>query len=543
MIDIVNETFVEQYFLYTAILGKYCDKARLFNYVADLFFIPQASREYLFKLSEEEPVRDIVTYGDAMRYSRVRQYCELNDYMLVHDDAQEMVSIKSKVIKLAVSNNLIADANTTQAQIYKALMDTALAGNVVAMRALGTLQCEGIFVDKQVESGLKNLHKACQWGDMVSMLALAKYLRETNDHVALQKCLNRLSAVVENTKYEFLLTLLEQNCDVKATKKSEEILLLKKGIAANKVKADVYHPLSARLIFGNAIDIKDKEKILFSDNKAILSEVCDLPLKLSYDDLSLNLDALDTMPLKRNQEQKNLKTKLLNSDLRQHDGYRPLCLASESDYALETYVDAIVSTFEPSTNHCEMLDVADLKSYDFEPTASNVFARSCNDDKNNIFVLTLKGDIDNATLQQVKNFLSSAKRRRFRLNTPRVTLDLSPILPICVCDESNASKLGNAVERVNVADISAEEKQHIVMEMLARKSELYKTKSITMDKEVMDTLCSCSPASIERTLDKLFSEQRFNNKFTAITVELFKPYEKTLKCHSAKAFGFGGYVK
>ena len=541
MIDIVNETFLQQYFLFVAILGKYCDRARVFNYVADLFFIPQASRQYLFKLSEEEPVSGIATYADAMRYSRVRQYCELNDYTLVHDDAQEMISIKSRAIKLAVSNNLASDANATQAQIYKALIDTALAGNIVAMRTLGVLQCEGIFVDKQVDCGLKYLNKACQWGDMVSMLALVRYLRESGDTMALQQCLNRISAVVEHTKYQFLLTMLEQSCGVKATQNSQEILLLKKGIAANKVKAEAYQPLAARLIFGNAIDIKDKEKILFSDNKAILSEVCDLPLKLTYGDLSINVDAVSTMPLKRKQEQSDIKTKLLNSDLRQHDSYRPLCLVSDSGYVLDMYVDAIVSAFEQ--NHCERIDVADLKSYDFEPTASNVFVRSCNDDKNNIYILTLKGDIDSANLQQVKSFVCSAKRRRFRLNSPRVSLDLSPILPICVCDEANAAKLGNAVECVNVSSISATEKQEIVTEMLKRNSKLYKTKPITADKEVIDTLCGCSPSAIERVLDKLFSEQRFNSKFKTITVELFKPYEKTLKAHNTKAFGFGGYAK
>ncbi|MCH5156351.1 MAG: hypothetical protein J1G02_00565 [Clostridiales bacterium] len=541
MINIVNETFLAQYFLYASALGKYCDKVRVFNYLADLFYIPQASKDYLFKLSEDEPIKEIVTYGDAMRYSRIRQYCELNEYTLVDDDMQEMVSIKSKAIKLALSNNLAADANATQAQICKALSDTALAGNIVAMRLLGTLQCEGIFVDKQLDIGLKNLNKAGQWADLVSLLALTRYLYASNDTVALQECLNRLAATVENSNFEYLLETVEQNCGIKHTCKSQEIALLKKGVASNKVKSEAFQPMCARLIFGNAIDIKDKEKVLFSDNKAILSEVCDLPLKLSYNDLSLNLDSLQSMPLKRKQEQSDIKTKLRNSDLRQHDGYRPLCLVSESGYVLEAYLEAIVSAV--SANHCERIDVADLKPYDFDPTASNVFVRSCNDDKNNVYILTLKGDVDNTAIGHVKSFLNSAKRRRFRLNTPRVTLDLSPILPICVCDEANATKLGNSVECVNLADISAEEKQDIVKVLLDKKSKLYMTKPISADKDVVDMLCNCSPNAIERALDKLFSEQRFNSKFTVITAELFKPYEKILKGNSRNAYGFGGYSK
>ena len=542
MLHIISETFLQQYFLYCAILGKYCNRLMLFNEVADLFFISDEEREYLFALSEDEPVRDIVTYGDAMRYSRVRQYCEFSEYTLIYDDAQEMVSIKSKAIMLAVNNNLYADANATQSQIYKSLLDGALAGNIVAMRLLGTLQCKGVFVEKQPEIGLKNLTRAGQWGDMVSLLTVARYLLLQDDRNVLEECLNRLAAVVAYTKYEHLLNMLQQNYEITATKQSGEILLLKKAFAANRVKADVYNPLCARLIFSSAIDIKDKEKILFSDNKGLLSEVCDLPLKLAYGNLSLDVAALDKSPLKREKEQSKLKTELLNSDLRQHDGYRPLCLVSDDDYALETYVHAIESMLQ-AEDHFERIDVADLKQYDFEPTSNNVFVRSCNDAQNNIFLLTLKGDIDNATLQHIKSFLSSAKRRRFRLNSPRVTLDFSPILPICISDEANATRLGDAVECLYIAGISAEEKKSLVNEMLASKSKLYLTKTVSAEQEVMSMLCNGSPSSVERVLDKLFSENRFNSNFTAITAELIKPYEKVLSNHAQKAFGFGGYVK
>ena len=541
MLDILNETFLQQYFLYCAILGKYCNRKELFDYVADLFFIPNNQKEYLFALSEEEPVSDIETYGDAMRYSRVRQYCELNEYTLIYDDAQKMVSVKSKAIKHAVNNNLYADRNATQSQIYKALLDGALAGNIVAMRLLGTLQCEGIFVEKQLEFGLKNLYRAGQWADMVSLLTVARYLQD--DKYALAQNFNRLSAVVENTQYAELCNKLQQSYGIYATKPSEEIQLLKKAFAANRVKADVYQPLCGRLIFSNAIDIKDKEKILFSDNKSLLSEVCDLPLKLTYNNLSLAVDALDEMPLKREQEQRKLKTELLNFDLREHDGYRPLCLVSDDEYALETYVKAITAMLQPQTDHLERIDVADLKLYDFEPTANNVYIRSCSDGQNNVFLLTLKGDIDSAILQHVTHFLASSKRRRFRLNSPRVTLNLSPILPICISDQANASKLGDSVECIYIADITAEEKMSIVSVMLASKSKLYLTKAITAEKDVIRLLCNCSPVAIERVLDKLFSENRFNSKFDEITADLIKPYEKVLNTHSQKAYGFGGYVK
>ena len=541
MLNIVSETFIEQYFLYCAILGKYCVHSDLFNYLADLFYIPNEQRQYLFALTEDEPVKDIVTHGDAMRYSRIRQYCELSDYTLIYDDAQEMVSVKSKAIKIAVTNALAACANATQSQIYKTLTDAALAGNIVAMRLLGTLQCVGIFVERQLDIGIKNLVKAGQWGDMVSLLTVSRYLQD--DKYALVENLERLAAVVANTQYAELFNKLQQSYGLTVTKQSVEILLLKKAFAANRLKADVYHPLCSRLIFSSALDIKDKEKILFSDNKSLLSEVCDLPLKLTYGNLQLNVDALAQMSLKRAKEQAKLKTELLNADLRQHDGYRPLCIVSDDDYVLETYVNAIISMLQDETDHFERIDVADLKSYDFEPTANNVYVRSCSDEHNNVFFLTLKGDIDSTSLQHVTHFLSSAKRRRFRLNSPRVTLDLSSILPICVCDETNASRISDAVECVHVADISAQEKRSVVSEMLLSKSKLYLTQAVTAQQEVMNILCSCCPSAAERVLDKLFSEQRFNSEFTAITAELIKPYEKVLSAHSQKAYGFGGYVK
>ena len=542
MLNIITETFLHQYFLYSAILGMYCNSKQLFDYLADIFFIPQMQREYLFSLSQNEPVNDITTYGDAMRYSRIRQYCEINEYTLIYDDAQEMVSVKGKAIKTALSNKLAAGANATQAQIYKSLLDSALAGNVVAMRLLGTLQCEGIFVEKNVDVGLKNLVKAGQWADMVSLLTAARYLQ--SDKYALTENFNRMQAVVANTKYAELSSKLQQSYGLTVTAPSEEILLLKKAFAANRVKADVYQPLCARLIFSSALDIKDKEKILFSDNQSLLSEVCDLPLKLTYGNLQFNVDALaENMPLKRDKEQRKLKTELLNADLRQHDGYRPLCLVSDDDYALQTYVKAINAMLSSQTDHFEKIDVADLKPYDFDPTSNNVFVRSCSDAQNNIFLLTLQGDIDKQILQHVTHFLSSAKRRKFRLNNPRVTLKLDCILPICVSDRANAARLGEAVECLHIADVSAEEKLSLFKEMLVRKSNLYLTKTVSAEQDVIDMLCDCSPNAIERVLDKLFSENRFNDKFTAITADIIKPYVKVLNSHSQKAYGFGGYVK
>lgn len=540
MFDIITETFLQQYFLYSAILGKFCDNRALFDYVAELFFVPQDQRDELFQLTVDETVLEIATLSDTKRFNRINQYRELGGEIVAMDKTQEIIAIKSNAITMAMENQLLAENNATQSIVYNKLLVNASAGNVIALRVLGALQCDGGFVEKRFEDGLKHLNRAAQWGDMVSLLALLKYVH--SDRRALIENVERLHAVVLGTEYESLHDKALAFYKLAGTTPSKEIQLLKKAFAVNRARPNVYDPLHARLLYGSAIELKDREKIIFSDAQGALTAVCDLPLKLTYGVLSMDVAALDSLPFKRDKEKSQLTLELRNVDLRQNDGYRPICISGSSNFVLETYAKALLN-MEHETDHYERIDVADLKQYDFEPTGNNIFIRSAVDGKNNVFVLVLKGEIEDYAIEHIKSFLISSKRRRFRLNNPRVTLNLEAILPICVCDKANATKLASLVETVKVADVAAEEKRSVVNDMLESKSRYYLFKSIAVDDDVVDMLCNCSPDTAEGVIDRIFSENRFKENFDRVTAEELKPYVKVLQQRAQKAYGFGGYNK
>lgn len=541
MFDIVSETFIKEYFFLRAVLADYADKRALFNMLVELFYISQPQAEALFELSENKAVADLKTQEDCKRYNRVKQYHAMCGNPVDETEVEWIIDVKSNAITFAAEKNLCADNSSTRTHIYETLLAEANFGKVAAMRVLGLLQCEGVCFDKQYDAGLKYLRRAAQWGDIVSLLAMIKYSKD--DEVTLTKQLSRLSEAVRGTQYEGLLASALTANNVAEIKPSEELALLKRAFSVKRAKTDIYEPLCARLVYSTTISLKDREKSLFSETKGMLSEVCDLPLKLTSGTISLNTQSIENLPLHRESEQDRLLTALYNVDLRTLESYRPICLSVGNSYLLEMYANAIVNMKQTDTTNFDRIEVADLHSYEFEPSNNNVFVRCCVDEVDNILVFVLRGEIDSHTLQHVKNFLKTGKRRQFHLNNPRVTLDLSSVLPICVCDSANAQKLSELVDVVEIADIKAEEKRDILLAMTEQKSKSYFAFNVQLDDDVVNTLCSCALDTADKVLDRIFSERRPDKSFNCVTAEVLQPYLKLIKGNNDRPYGFGGYNK
>lgn len=540
MFDIKTETFLQEYFIHTSILGKYCNRKKQCDYLAELFFVTKKECNRLFALAEDEAVRDVVTREDCKRFNRIMQYAEMCQDSLLDSTTQAVIAVKSIAIAQASDNKLVCDESATSALVYKTLLEGASAGNVIAMRVLGILQCEGMFVAANVNNGLKLLSHAAQWGDRVSCLAAVKYASNCSERAL---AMERLYTVCRDTQFEILYNMATSVYGVDSCRVNNELLLLNKAFATQRAKADVYDPMIARLIYSATLSLNDREKILFSEHKGLLTEVCDLPLKLNYSLIQFNTDALAKIAVKRNNETAKLTIELHNVDLRRQSSYRPICLTTESDYLAESYVRVLTEALAETDVHCQRIDVSDLRQCDFEPTASHVFVRSCCDGASNVFLLVLRGEVDSATIQQVTNFLKTSNRSQFRLNSPRVTLNLSSVLPICICDKANARKIDDWVETVNVADVKADEKRDVILDMVNGKSQIFLTASVTVDEQVLETLSKCSIETADNVLDKIFSEHRFESGFTCVTPDMLTPYAKLLKDGSGRPYGFGGYSK
>ncbi|MGN1061435.1 MAG: hypothetical protein ACI4QN_06860 [Candidatus Coproplasma sp.] len=536
MFDVLTETFLYEYFLYDCMLGELYDRKSLFRILGDIFCLPKNEISDLFSLTESEAVREIKTEDGFKRYKRIKQYNHLVGSEQIYTEKEDtLIAIKGDAIKAVCQYSINSDGESTQTSVVKTLMNGVENGNILALKTVGILKCEGIFVKKDLNGGIKCLRKAMMWGDIPATLSMLKY--SDMDKVRIMQTLN---SSVKDTLYEFLPEIIAERYGVSAEMGyNEEMLLIRKAVGANKLNKDTYDSMYARLIFSDVISFKDKEKILFSENKEMVSEACDLPLHLNYGEVPIDATALKNIPLYRESEIRGIFGGLYGSDLRASDSFRPMCLCSDSEYVLETYASAVSKALQ--STHIEKIEVAELREFDFEPTKNNVFVRCLNERKNNVYLLVFRGNISDAAIELTKTVLRSEKRRNFRLHHPAVTLDLSSVLPICVCDKENAKKLKNLVEIVELAPVQTAEKAYVINYILEDKRRLYNLGKVLISGDVMEKLYALPVENTEKILDKTIRENRKTGQTLKLTLDAVKPYLNK-KTGYNNAYGFGGVI-
>ena len=536
MLNILTEAFLSEYFSFDAVLGRFYNKKALFNSLSDIFCLPENEREELFRQTENPNVSEIVNEDDYKRFKRIRQYNEFVGNEQGYSESENvLISVKGNAVANVTKYGINATRESTETSIIKTLMSESQTGKIIAMRILGVLQCEGIVVDKDAASGVKLLKKAMRWGDICATLAMLKY--SSTDKSEIKKMLN---SAVKNTPYEFLPLVVEDKYGVSCEDAfSEEISLVKHAARVNKLKQDTYDFQHSRIIYSEVIGTKDKEKIIFSENRELISEACDLPLRLKYDDITINDSGIDEMPFDRKNEKNNIMRCLYGSDIRQADNFKPICLCSDSDYVLESYVSALKRVFQ--TANVERIDVGDLTELDFEATKNNVFIRCLNERKNNVYILSFKGDVSETAIELIKNVLRSDKRRKFLLRLPAVSIDLSSVLPVCVCDTENVKKIKNFVEIIDVEPIKTNEKPSVIKAIIEQKKSEYAVVDITISTDAIERLCDMKIESAERILDRVIRNNRKKSESLNVNMDVLKPYLNK-KTNSGNAYGFGGVI-
>ena len=546
MFSFLEETLLREYFLYGAVLGRFTPSKQLFSYLAKAFDVSAKRANALFKLTEQEAVAEIETEADANRYKRINQLLQETAKPELYDASTDaLITVKSEAIAVAAKAEACLNCKATQGKVYQVLLERASVGSIDALRILGVLQLNGLFVEENRAVGIENLLKAAQWGDVMSMFLLIR-AGVNVDYV------NRnFYAVAHNTPYSVLLGIAQLD-GAQGLRVNAEIALLDKLFNNKLVNKNVYSPAHAHVLYATGISREDKEKILLSENKQLLSDVVNLPIYRPVDELHCQIEAIRSMPLHREKEQRKIIAALQNADLRGWSNYKPLCLVANSIYLQRLYAKAIEGCFRGEM--VERIYFAELQDRDFEPTANNVFVRSCKcvsdnervvkqkNDTGNVFLLFLNGELSDTILRRVKDFLSVYWRRQVRLSHPTVTLNFSYALPICICDSANAKKLNGLVETVKIADVDSDETSKIVGEMLSDKAQSYFGRSVEVtDKEL---LTNVSLEAAEEIINAAFMTQRASFKGADKVAFAIKPFVDSYERHHVeRGYGFGGFNK
>lgn len=533
MLNAMVEMFISEYFLIKAVLGKYLTNSKeLFHALIKICLIPEADADKLYSLAENDTAKAITTDKEFMQHQRMQKYSKLvGTEKKSNAEWEEVARIKGNAILIAMGYNLVLDAEASRNVVYTYLSTAAASGTVVAMQIMGILQCEGIFLDKNEKAGLKNLSKAADWNDSISILALLHYRKDNQAYN-----MARLRQVINDTPFSKLYDVATEEYSTAEDIDVSEVKLLYKAFGSGVLKREGYDPKYARILNSKALYIKDKEKAVFTQNKEQLSVIGDLPLKLSHENITaIDVDAVEKIAIKREVETTAVVRALKNSDLRELPSYRPLCICSDSKYILNTYAKAIAAKSKAA--HVETIDVGELIEYDFEPTPNNIFVRSIDEDKDNRFLLFFHGEISEKKMDAVKSILQSSRRAKFHLNSPSVTLNLGAVLPICFCDKQNAQSLEPYCDIVRLASITTDELPSAIKEILVSKEQMYGVGKIKLSGEVCEVFSGYDVDTAEKLIDAAVRARREKGATITLTRDILQSYTAE---NDRPRIGFGG---
>lgn len=534
MINAITEGFLGDYFLFESIIGRFADLKRLFDVIGKIWCVKKDDIEKLWSETNDDDLRAIKDADDYFQYLRMCEYCTITNRRSVSVEKKDLIDLKGKALDLACKCKITTEKCFLKSNIIDLLTDNAACGNVIALRVLGILICEGFIDELSVAYGKDCLFKALNWGDITANLAAIKY-----GYITESAGVGNLAAATENTYNEQIVQDVANTYNVDFYIKSKEISLLRAMFERGKAKKQDFNEKVCKIIKGNTMGTRDKEKLLFDDVYSYEKESYDIPLELPFNKIEIDTAVFNNLPLCRNVEVSNIVGSLKDNDLRADDNYRPLCICGESKYVKEMYISAISKSFINS--NVARIDATKLNPVDFERNSGNVFIRNIEECRNNIYIFELYGDINDFAIEQIEFFLQSANRRDFLLSRPLVRLDLSSILCICVCDKDYYNAIKKHVDVISFSEVNCTEKENVIKDIITKKEKKYFVKSYVKD-ETIQNISKLSTDTLDLTLDKLFKQNRKNKN--AIVVDAQDVLALSNDNYSHKRYGFGGvYVE
>ncbi|MCH5155870.1 MAG: sel1 repeat family protein [Clostridiales bacterium] len=525
-----NELLLQEYFLFRCALGKIVkDNKRIFDTLSKIFLIDGNSADKLFALTQNDIVCDVNTHADYMRFCRIKKYvADGGGSDDIPPDIDDVIAVKGGALEKATALKLDG-TRLTEAAVFRKITDGAARGTVAALRILGFILCEGIYVDRDVNAGIKSLEKAAQWNNAEGILA-ALYYNQNGRAVNI----NRLHTVADGTVYRSFTAAAELEYGRKADGTVFESVLLNKAFALGKLTPDTYAAPYARIIFSIVLSPRDKEHTMFSNSEQAISDIGDLPLKLHGEVGAPDCAALAEIPLVRQKAHDRIRRCLFNSDLMRRSEFRPLCVCSDSQYVRRLYARFIRTAFIKA--HVEFIDVAGLDAHDLQPSGKNIFVRSCDEDAANVYLMSFAGSIAAGVMQAATEFLQSRRRKKFSLVNPAVVIDLGSVLPVCFCDKTNARELKKYCDVVTIDGVTADEKPTLFNDMLCTAKRLYGVGSVTIDGVAQSRLTDMSVDGAASAIDSVVKFNRDKSE-TVITPALID--ECGVRTEKNR-YGFGG---
>ena len=535
--NFLMQLYMTDFFMVKILFESFRRQAtRFLDVLTNIYLLDKVEADRLRMIAESEELCDIRTQNDYCRYKRAEKYLGMIGKSMPYDELRvAVVNAKGKAFSL-LRPDLCGVGNSSEAyDVMQALFDCAEKGDVASMRISGLALIIGETTMCNKNRGKGYLKKAAMWNSVEAMLySLYFGVGEKKVHISTIKTVltNKATQSVGDTLVRISSAYGRACCEPdKETYLLEE--LFSKGLADRGYRSEPYD----RVLRSRIISVQDKKKILSRGDDRFVASVANLPLyPVSAEDISIKGELLRDIPFK-NEEVAKLKQLLLNADMCNKKGYKPICISSKSVLLAKTYAEAISESIE--NVHVTTWDMSEFPGGRDLGDALSV-ANVCDDRKTNVIVMCFGANTDEKVMAAAIRFLDAEERKRSILYASGICIGLSDILPICVCTAGKTGKLGKYCNVIDIAQPDKNERKEVVEYLIGKKEEEYGLPSISVENGALERLLSLDVDEINNLLDKTITANRRRGESLYLCEKDFT----TGKASGANVhrFGFGGYT-
>lgn len=456
MKNYIKTKFLTHYFLTCVTLPETVNKRDVFFTLAKMYGIDDT--ESLFSVCESDIVKGIDSVAEYYMHARMKKIPALKQEMdKLSEDTQLAITIKGQALMTVDELKLRVPNKLTSTEIISHIVECANEGIIVAMFIYGFALCEGQGVPQNKESGLRYLQKAVRWNSTEAAIMCMTYDSENAKRYAdvlMSLAICPFVEAVEQLAKPFGVT----------PEKDSIATLLEKAFSRGIAKREKYDHSIARVLYCTGLNYADKQSTILSNDRDYLNTVANFPLNLP------SITSRDCTPatlMGRVEERGKIARALRSIQKASEEKYRPLLLRTDEEFLADSYIESFEKSFKDF--NIVIVDVAMIEDEFFENGAHNIVIKELSEKKLNLVLFRIYGEITVDKAKVVNIFLSAEDRKEF-LVAIGLTLDLSNILPIVVCDAQNAERFKRKCRVIELANISAEERKEILLSAVGEHS-------------------------------------------------------------------------
>lgn len=498
------EPFLSQYFLFESVFGGFItpeEKEKMKKELRNIFCIPRdKTLDAIIKAAEQDPFDKIRDIGDYERLCRTIEFAESDgqdleitaEDRLILDQKREAMTIKAELFKQY--------RNLTEETVYTTLITSAMNGNIKAMTTLGYMEYHGICISEDKHNAYKRIRLSANWNDLFGNLMGIAYDKE-NRQKYYDVLYTVLSGAVRKGSFAHICEYTGYNGECSVDKVAK---IIERAFGLGEIKRGEVDHCFAHAAFSELIPVEDKEKLLLSNQPNTIAALADIPFgKIKKGTFEFDGKCADKVTLVREDEIETIVQNLTVAKRCSDTAYRPLLIIAGENYVSRMYLRMIKDGAEGSAIY--EIDASTLTDHEFSPTKDNIIISTISATKSASTLIIIKNadKLTEAQANEIVKYLDNEFRRKFRLFSPPVSLDLSGIRFVLTANGKNfiTEKLSAKCDTVEAADVADDEKEKAIDDIFEECLKICGVSGITLDPECKKELLSKGADAVTEILD------------------------------------------